>query len=882
MCSSEILKEAESLRERGNELYRSGQYREAHSNYSAAIETIRVCIPSAAFSSTISHSLDILLSHLYHNRALTKTKLGGNNEIEEALADVRQATALDPSYVKAWLLCSRLLAKSADKDMKKVQEALDATHRVVELEQWHAEAVNMMRELVRWELHSRLESAPLLDQVQEIDIIAELCKLDTINGTIELNRLLVQCIKSLFAIQGLRNDPEAVGMEKKITEGEAKLYNALNSVFSKMVNFRMAISCTFLCINLLNQLDLSPKVKAMKVECLTKLYSAYYSGGKQNAHHAAKWIEMALQLHNDPDSEVGVSLRICAAQMRIERHEHIRCIEDLRECLQVCEHKGYHRNGADVQMKMADAYCKVGNFEVALSILKKVKCEFEEMRDVNGVCRALENIGTAHLGLNQYEEALNALTLALNHNPDPSTLFDITLQFASVYFYKSFGCLENSDKDGAETHFKRGKEYTNKARRIALELNDEQRLLNADTNLALFYASIDFYLDKSENQDLDANFFENLIARATKSKSQEIGRIYLAYFNFLFYHHQFEKAIEFGLKSENSSVREIQILNDEESILTRKESKDNLSRSKLMQLCYILIKFPEDALLVNEREKTIYFNISVNHTSSKQITIKDIKDIAFMIKSSIVVLSVCGNTLFCWLILPNKNVPIKNFQFSYRIKLQNGLETFDGLEPITIEQMRNSENLRGSRTFPPSNLQTDLQSENVSKMFDVVFQNIEADLNSEGISSMVIVPDGEQYYERFSSAKSFNKEPLCLNYSLSISPSITMIMDSNSNSQANYQFKRLLIVGDPRSNLPFAIEESKLLEALFNKKSDWEVNALIGYNANKQRLVIGLSQCDIIHIAAHANLNTDTLQVLRGSILLALSDKGIRVYDILH
>ena len=223
-------------------------------------------------------------------------------------------------------------------------------------------------------------------------------------------------------------------------------------------------------------------------------------------------------------------------------------------------------------------------------------------------------------------------------------------------------------------------------------------------------------------------------------------------------------------------------------------------------------------------------------------------------------------------------MPIKFFPFDYRTELLNGVESPVELKVSSIEQMRSSETLRGSRKFPLSNPDAAFQSEKDSKMFDIVFQNIEADLCSGGFNSMVIVPDGEQYNARFSCAKSGNSSstPLCFKYALSISPSLSMILDTNSDTiESNKQIKRLLIIGDPRSNLPFAIKESKLLKDLFQKQSDWNVDALIGSNATKQRVAEGLVHYNIIHIAAHANLKTDILQVLRGSILLASSDSGL-------
>ena len=124
--------EAQLLHTRGNEHYSSGHYNEALSDFSDAIKLLE--------STTTPPSHNLLLSRLYHNRALSKTKLcnGERNdekaEAQAAQADARRATELDPTNVKAWALFARLLEKAAHKDAKNVEEALDATHRVMELE----------------------------------------------------------------------------------------------------------------------------------------------------------------------------------------------------------------------------------------------------------------------------------------------------------------------------------------------------------------------------------------------------------------------------------------------------------------------------------------------------------------------------------------------------------------------------------------------------------------------------------------------------------------------------------------------------------------------------------------------------------------------------
>ena len=220
-------------------------------------------------------------------------------------------------------------------------------------------------------------------------------------------------------------------------------------------------------------------------------------------------------------------------------------------------------------------------------------------------------------------------------------------------------------------------------------------------------------------------------------------------------------------------------------------------------------------------------------------------------------------------------MPIKFLVFK-RTKLPNGVEIPVEFKVASIEQMRSSETFMDFRTFelPVSKSDAALQSETDSKVFDLVFQNI-VDICSEESNSIVIVPDGELYNARFSCIKTGNNGSR--SYAVSISPSLKMILDTKSPSIISInQTKRILIIGDPRSDLPFAFEESKLLIDLFQEQSDWNVDALIGSKATKQSLIEGLIHCNIIHIAAHANsTETDTLQVLRGSVLLASSNSGL-------
>ena len=143
----------------------------------------------------------------------------------------------------------------------------------------------------------------------------------------------------------------------------------------------------------------------------------------------------------------------------------------------------------------------------------------------------------------------------------------------------------------------------------------------------------------------------------------------------------------------------IQNLKDEEAIVTLEDRAGIKSRSIILQMCYILRNSSNEALLVCESSKTRLSHMLISASDNKNITIENIKDIAFQINSSIVVLSEVGPFLFCWLICPNKNMRIEFLPFAYKTELRNGDMRYVGLEVTSIEQLNSSETLNDPRKF---------------------------------------------------------------------------------------------------------------------------------------------------------------------------------------
>ncbi|KAK3912798.1 Tetratricopeptide repeat protein 1 [Frankliniella fusca] len=118
--------EAENIKERGNEQFRSGEFRESAVSYTLALRTCPISYP-------------LNRSKLYSNRAAAKMKLGLS---KSAIEDCSEALELDPTFVRA-LWRRAQLYESADK----LDEALEDCKKILENDPSHREANIAIRRL---------------------------------------------------------------------------------------------------------------------------------------------------------------------------------------------------------------------------------------------------------------------------------------------------------------------------------------------------------------------------------------------------------------------------------------------------------------------------------------------------------------------------------------------------------------------------------------------------------------------------------------------------------------------------------------------------------------------------------------------------------------
>ena len=878
MISSKEQQEINSLdteifRETGNKFFHSKQFREAASQYSSGIELIVRSL----------NKDNKTCSHLYHNRALCYTKMGQENS-DQALADAKRATELDPKYVKAWMLCARLNSQ--------ILEAVAALHRVLELDLEHHEALDLLKSLVHLELKAKLDGAPPEMLSEKVDIAAAFQKFESYRNEDESNTLLVHCIQALFELQTNWTvlDPPLTESERvELIEEEAATYNAIGSLFLSLHNFCSVRSCCFLRYQLLNQLQQSPRITDQKVNCFKNLSVAYLWEGPEAFQVSTHWVERALQLLPVRDSEENIKLRLEIAQMNLFQNVyHSRTMESLRDCDATCIQKGYSELSAKSKDYMAAALNAVGNYEAALPVAEQAIAEYKKVGNIEGAATSTQRLSIALIQLERFDDAQHSLETALTVSRDPSNVIELTHMLGYLYWTKYSNCSFTNKEELANKFLKTAEKHLLEAHKQAVQIKNEWSQIKVDTCLASVYLE----MDKSENRESLEAFIVTLIHKATKYNHPELSNLYAIYSRFLINRRKFSNAIDACLKADESYFKVISTLRSEEDILTRKHNF-GLYINKTLQMCYAFNGKPDDALLVAERAKIKAFSMS-SRNSNLQLSLDRFKEIANNINSCLIIINDVEVFLFCWIIFPNIMEPIKFFPFYYRVEhlkeLKYNKEQVEIIiKHITLEEIQNDEMVCQFRKFPLSpEKNPNLKGNNIKKeshMFESVFKNIEPELASKGCTSLVLVPDGEQYNAKFASAKCSDNSPLIFKYTLSVCPTIGLISDSHAylnndavvtpiNSIEN-KIMKALIIGDPQQNLPFADDEAKILQTLFEEKSNWEPTVFIGSNAQKKKIVEELVNCKLIHIASHADLSTDSLMVLRGSIILAPSLRGI-------
>ena len=850
------------LRNKGNSCYREGRLKEAETIYTEAIE---MSIPDA---------------RLYHNRGQTRFKLGN---YEGALDDVRRASEMDLSYIKAWILRARLLNQKFCNTQIAIQDNLEietfqAFHHVLELQIQNEEAGSLLKSALDIKLRRITPSSNRDTSKSESELeclVNALRNFESINDPKLVKELLLSSINQLFEIQSVYGQEGSEELVSKIKATECKMYNSINGWSFKLGDYSLSISCCFVVYYL--SLGISDNNTRLQLQngALSNLQASYI--GMKNPIVARKYINMALSLLSNQNSEEGIRLLLKLAETYSSELDYKKSIELYQKCIILSTQCGNLEISAKARVNMATNLCEIGNFEAALEASLKALAEYQQLGNVIGVAFALENAGTAQLGLKHCDDAIDYFQKSLQMNCSPIKLLEINNLIGNVYWEEGQK-FEIQEKDSeAKAAYSKARNFFELARKQKDFINDEWRLLKVDTNLANVYR----ILYRNENETYTDQFFQQLIERAERVNFRGYREYLLGLSQFLFGQFKFHKTIEIGLKAQREFSNVIKRLKDEELILTRKERRFDKTCSKMLQLCYVFTKDYNAALLVaeNMKDKNNYASAKSKNDGCTNLTLENICNIAILSKSALLIFSEIGRYLFCWLAIPIIGEQFKFIPFYYGIEsTPYSQEKSKELEPLRLDELKLDFENRGSRTFQLSPQSENTEAPFDTTMFQKVWENIEEAVTQARTKRLVIIPDGRLYNTRFASTRTKDGSPLVNNFTILISPSISSVTGkTNIPVQVQNNEKCILIVSDPRENLPFAIEESKLVNRLYNQTGGWHINILNGPKASRDSVISERTKCKIFHIAAHANADiASDLQVLCGSLLLSSkSDKGV-------
>lgn len=853
--------------QKGDDLFERELFNEAASNYTEAIERLK----------TSRTSQFALSTRLLKSRALCYTKMAPSSlqTDELALTDTKLALEIDPKNVEVWMLRARLLEK-----VERILEAIEATQRVLEINLQHKEANAFLKEIITYELLKMRDSAPpnVGGELDFQKIIFCFMGEEEI-GNNELNEMLIDLIRALFANHS-QNEPQTV-----------RLFNFfLAQVFVKLSNYLMSRSIIFLSLQLCNDSQIEEKTKLLRD--LSTMYPIR-SGERYKSRFI--WVEQALQLQTDRESQTAIDLRIDACSVGCDK-DIAEIVKELQECVAVCDQRNYVNAGKDARLRLVGALSEIGNYEDAIRY-GNAFLEIDNFDNLRKTASAKTQIADAQMALGKYDDAIENFDLAFNIFPDPSALISLGL----CYNLKAGKCLnqQNGDSPLEEQHLQTAKKYIFEG--IALQQNKESLEIIAQIILAQIY--IKLRSTCTDTGEPIVSFLESIKQRATqKSQIPEIRYVirHIYSISALFWLEQkdYSKAKDDLLIADAADDKQLFQVKTEEGILTHYNKPGFVEIYQLIQLCNLMTKKYEEALLFEENQRLKYFNLfSPGTINNSQITIEGLKKKA-VVKNSLIIIVDCIETitnfwLVCWIIYPFNNKSIKNIvlkmtnDHSQGLKLESTNNLFE-FEKDSLISFRNVIDKELFRTFTPvkqeSDSPTTLRS---SELFSSLFEYIEQELTDNKCDSFVFVPAGDVYNARFASAKCQDGNTLIQKFTFSICPAVSLIADrecesstatsdkgTSSHAVTDTNNNRVLIIGDPQYNLPYAFEEATFLKELFDSKSTWNTVPLTRSNARKEEILTRLEYCKLFHIAAHADLSTDDIKVLRGSILLEKSPQA--------
>ena len=232
-----------------------------------------------------------------------------------------------------------------------------------------------------------------------------------------------------------------------------------------------------------------------------------------------------------------------------------------------------------------------------------------------------------------------------------------------------------------------------------------------------------------------------------------------------------------------------------------------------------------------------------------------------------------SNTMYFWILKPNKMIRFRQKRFKESAKKLFGNQTFDGSPDLRQDQCEDR-SLFSCVSSPPSckpsqsdsfeslRLIEEEEDENhdskpltLADGYNMIVAPV-ADLLQE--SEIIIIPDNLLYPIPFAALMDDNGKYLSDTFRIRIVPSLTTLKLIQLSPEEYHSKTGALIVGEPKVSdvyyqgkrlqlnpLPWARKEAEMIGRLLG------VQPLLGRNANKQAVLESMHSVSLIHFAAH-------------------------------
>ena len=445
----------------------------------------------------------------------------------------------------------------------------------------------------------------------------------------------------------------------------------------------------------------------------------------------------------------------------------------------------------------------------------------EEIGDKRGQAKAYGNLGAVFLAVGQYTNAEKYLQKAVMIEKDIGDKAGV----GASYLILGKLCRE------FQPNVKKSQEYANKALEISYEIGDIEMQFSSHFLIAM---------NALEAGEGTTELLRNL--RESIQKCEEM-------------HDFFRKKDQFKISFFDEHVSPYLFLC---GLLITKGSYHEalyvaeLGRSRALTDVLSDKYFVEQGVSVNPQSWTGIENIMNKNALS----------------SCLYVSCFLSNTMYFWILKPNKMIRFRQTIFKESAKKLFGNQTFDGSPDLRQDQCEDR-SLFSCLSSPPSckPSQSDsfeslrLIEEEDSKFltladgYNMIVAPV-ADLLRE--PEIIIVPDNLLYPIPFAALMDDNGKYLSDTFRIRIVPSLTTLKLIQLSPEEYHSKTGALIVGEPKVSdvyyqgkrlqlnpLPWARKEAEMIGRLLG------VQPLLGRNANKQAVLESMHSVSLIHFAAH-------------------------------